>query len=617
MLYLLTGLLFCYLGFRIWFCLLYFKDLPAGQIAQCFLWGTRSDYTFLFFLNLPVWLYLLVVNPKARYSKQLNTIVFISFLFVNFVFFLISFVDLFYYRFNFRRSTADLLYVLKDSGRAITGYLVLYKIPLIFFLIIAILFFLAIKRTLFSDTVYFKAETSRHRWYIKGVFFSCAFFLAWGRGPKPFLPVDLYLYLPQNLQPLASNSGFSISYSILKKQTYLTTNNFYTDQQLDELFTLNRTYKKADGFTKKNVVVFILESFSRSFLYPGGKAKAYTPFLDSLINRSVVCRNSYANAFESNKGIVAILGAMPTFTEEPYYYSVYASNKIDGIGHRLSRQGYQTSFFMGANNDHFGFAKWCKIIGINNYFSAEDYPDQGHHDGQWGISDHYFLPYAANAIKQQKPPFFSAIFNLSSHIPFSIPKELKKSFSIPGQNPQQNVVSYVDYSLRLFFEEIREEPWYANTVFVFTADHASYYYGDASLIDYTEVPIFYHIPAGEGKTINKPVQQIDIVPTILDLLHYPESFNSFGRSAFDTSSQQGYFKLFDNYYIRDTSLLLGLSEKTNIANQLYDLRTDRAMKNNLLHNKSYDKQKVLLEQQLKAFVQRYTTTLNRNSLTEE
>ncbi len=252
------------------------------------------------------------------------------------------------------------------------------------------------------------------------------------------------------------------------------------------------------------------------------------------------------------------------------------------------------------------------MIGIKNYYRMEDYNNKDHFDGRWGISDHYFLPYAAKILKQQQTPFFATIFNLSSHAPFIIPKEVAKHFSIPRQNPQQNAVSYVDYSLRSFFDAIKYEPWYANTIFVFTADHCYFYDESPPIIEFTEIPIFFHIPTGERMVINKPVQQIDIVPTIFDLLDYPKPFFTFGHSVFDTASSYAYFKFFDNYCIRDSSLLLSLAEKTNAATQLYNLNDDRSLKRNLINNDSLTTQQKTMERHLKAFIQRYCNTLIKN-----
>ena len=147
-----------------------------------------------------------------------------------------------------------------------------------------------------------------------------------------------------------------------------------------------------------------------------------------MVKESIVCNNAYANGMESNKGIVAILEGIPSFFDEPIYYSAYSNNKIRGIGTLLKEEGYSTSFFMGAGYDHFGFAKFSKMMGIDNYYSIDDYGNKDHYDGNWGIYDNYFLPYAATEMTKMKTPFFSALFTISTHYPYKIPDSLKNKF---------------------------------------------------------------------------------------------------------------------------------------------------------------------------------------------
>jgi len=62
---------------------------------------------------------------------------------------------------------------------------------------------------------------------------------------------------------------------------------------------------------------------------------------------------------------------------------------------------------MGAEYDHFGFARLCKMVGIDDYYSRDTYgkhPEQ--YDGNWGIYDEYFFNYFSDVVSKKKQPFF-------------------------------------------------------------------------------------------------------------------------------------------------------------------------------------------------------------------
>ena len=56
---------------------------------------------------------------------------------------------------------------------------------------------------------------------------------------------------------------------------------------------------------------------------------------------------------------------------------------------------------------------------------------------------------------QISEPFFSTIFSLSSHHPYTIPKEYNGKFS-QGEIPIHESVSYSDYALKQFFEAAKK-----------------------------------------------------------------------------------------------------------------------------------------------------------------
>src|SRR5207244_2398313 len=112
---------------------------------------------------------------------------------------------------------------------------------------------------------------------------------------------------------------------------------------------------------------------------------------------------------------------------------------------------------------------------IDDYYSGNR---QGKHkdqyDGTWGIYDEYFFSYFADEINKKQQPFFSVLFNLSSHSPYKIP-ESASWLKVPDQADHQNSITYVDHSFQKLFDQVKTQPWFNNTIFVFVADHGYRY----------------------------------------------------------------------------------------------------------------------------------------------
>src|SRR5699024_4096127 len=137
-----------------------------------------------------------------------------------------------------------------------------------------------------------------------------------------------------------------------------------------------------------------------------------------------------------------------------------------------------------------------------------------------------------------KVPFFTTFFSLSSHHPFKVPEKYADKFP-KGNLPVQEVIGYTDHALRKFFDTARQQSWCENTLFILCADHAtvSYYPEYQTTLGGYSIPIVFYYPGGELKGVSdKIVQQIDIMPTVLNYLNYDESYLAFGFDAFSSDN---------------------------------------------------------------------------------
>lgn len=287
----------------------------------------------------------------------------------------------------------------------------------------------------------------------------------------------------------------------------------------------------------QNVVLIIVESLNFDYMGAPFGGSGYTPFLDELSQKSLFFTEAYANARRSIEGMGAILAAIPALMNEPFLSSQYMSNYFLGLGTHLTKSGYHTSFFHGAQNGSMYFDSFIQSVGIQNYYGLNEYPRPEDNDGVWGIFDEPFLQWMLGKIDDFPKPFFSTVFTLTSHNPYPIPAAYKGKFP-KGTLEIHESIGYTDYALRRFFEEAEKKPWYKNTLFVIVADHT---FKNGRPEFQTErgayrIPLMFFHPQYKWPSqipTTQRVSQVDLLPSLLDFLGLPaQDRNDLTRSVF-------------------------------------------------------------------------------------
>ncbi len=282
-----------------------------------------------------------------------------------------------------------------------------------------------------------------------------------------------------------------------------------------------------------NVVVLILESFSREYI-----EKGYAPFLKSLLQKGASVQWGFACNYRSAEGIPAILSSLPSWGEEPLLFTPYADRLAPGLGTYLQKWGYHTAFFHGGKNGTMFLDAYARIAGFSEYYGLNEYPTpQKDYDGSWGIWDEPFLQFVAEKINTFPEPFGVAIFTLSSHHPYAVPAALRDSFS-GGALPVHRSVQYADWALRRFFERVERLPWARRTLFVLTADHTGPSDEAYQSIRTFWVPIAFYIPGQTIPCTDSLGSHVDIMPTILEAIGYPYEVAGWGRSLWRLEPQR-------------------------------------------------------------------------------
>ena len=358
------------------------------------------------------------------------------------------------------------------------------------------------------------------------------------------------------------NTPFSLIRTIGK--TTFTDPQYFPQDELDNIYSpihkgktaapANSQFSILNSQLKKNVVILIVESLAREYVGFYNSYPCHTPFLDSLISHSLTFSQSYANGRKSIDAMPSILSGIPMFVE-PFILTSYSLNNVSGIAGELSKVGYSTAFFHGAENSSMGFQAFARSSGFAQYYGRTEYNadprfnGDDDFDGTWAIWDEEFLQFYAQQLATMPQPFCTALFTATSHHPFVVPQRYRQRFHQEG-HPMYTCIRYVDHALQHFFHTASQMPWYQNTIFVITADHTNHTERPeyANPLGNYSVPIIIFdpsatLPRGVSDVV---AQQTDIMPTLLNLVGYPYPYIAFGIDLLSTSVDDSWALHYNN-----------------------------------------------------------------------
>ena len=552
-----------------------------------------------------------------------------AFVVPNFIAFAIDLADAVYFPYSNRRTTCT---VFKEfGGDSNLGGIFLHEALAHWYLVLlgALILFLLIR--LYAEPFSRKAD---YGW--KGYLSHTAILVAvlypivagmrggFGGDVRPIALNDAKLYCEEPLQTaVVLNTAFSM-YKTVEAKEFPRPDWFATEAEARAVFDPVHTPDPQAGFQAKNVVVIVLESFSAaysSFLteWQGDAHEGYMPFLDSLMQESLVFRHSFAHDKISISALPAVMTGIPMVIE-PYFLTPYANDKLRGLATELvENEGYSSAFYHGAQRQSLGLAGFAESVGFRQQFSRESYGNEADYDGTWGIWDEPFFRYFKEGLDALPEPFIGSIFSLTSHHPYHVPPQYE-SVLPDGRIPMHKCVAYTDRVLREFFDSCSREPWYRNTLFVITGDHTNRidipsYNGP---VGGNLIPIIFYTPDGSLKGMRNGIaQQTDIQAAVLSYLGYGHPHVSFGVDLLTTPDEDtfAFYQRGDVYqFVQDGYLLCFDGEKTI---GLYRFADDMLLEHNLLEDGDSETaaRASRMETRLKAYLQQLLTRIVDDRLT--
>ncbi|WP_062104686.1 LTA synthase family protein [Bacillus niameyensis] len=332
----------------------------------------------------------------------------------------------------------------------------------------------------------------------------------------------------------------------------------------------------------KNLIVVSLESLQSFVINNDVYGEEVTPFLNELINDSYYFENFYHQTGQGKTSDSEFLleNSLYPLSRGAVFFT-HAGNELDAMAEKLGEKGYFTSTMHANNKSFWNRDIMYQAIGYDYFYSATDYNITPEISVGWGMKDSPFFDQSVELMKSMEKPFYTKMITLTNHHPFRLDEEDKYIDEYDSKSGTLNryfqTVRYMDEALKEFFQKLKDEGLYENSIIVMYGDHygisenhneAMEQYLGKEVTPFVSaqlqrVPLFVHIPGvtnnGRGEVISKVGGQIDLKPTLLHLMGVNTKNDiQFGEDLFSPDHREfivfrdGSFITREYVYTRDT-----------------------------------------------------------------
>lgn len=301
---------------------------------------------------------------------------------------------------------------------------------------------------------------------------------------------------------------------------------------------------------RPNVVIVFLESFGFYKTGLSNNPLNPTPIFDQLARQGILFDHFYTPHGGTARSVFTAITGIPdielkkTSTRNPLI--VEQQTIINAF------KGYEKFYFLG------GSVSWGNIRGLlsKNIPQLKIYEEGSYESPRedvWGISDLHLFEEANAVLSKQEKPFFAIIQTSGNHRPYTIPEDRRGFESIPKTLEEvepygfrsvgdYNSFRFMDHSLGVFMDLIKNEDYARNTLFVFFGDHgndrqAKHMFPAEERLMLTEyhVPFVIYAPdlIKQPKVMSHVASEVDVLPTLAGLAGLDYRNTTFGRDLFN------------------------------------------------------------------------------------
>jgi phosphoglycerol transferase MdoB-like AlkP superfamily enzyme len=368
-------------------------------------------------------------------------------------------------------------------------------------------------------------------------------------------------------------------------------------------YPLLRISKGTEGGNRKNVVIFILESWSGKDIGCLGSGKNVTPFFDALSRQGTLFTNFFATGVRTAEGVFSVLCSFPNQPIKPIMdRPVVYQTRWRPLSQILAETGYQTLFVHGASLNFDSLSKFLKYIGFKKVIDKRKLSPHVPYNSPLGYHDEDVMRKADEEFDNQNGnPFLGVIYTINTHPPFPIPKGFPEAYPPTDiSNKYFNSLKYSDHALEIFFNLAKTRPYFKDTIFIFVSDH-SRTRDKVNLFDQHHIPMLVYSPGYIQPGINSVAgSQLDLLPTILGLLQLRTPHSSWGRNLFEVSNNSGFAASVAGNEVRWHDSTYLLNDSLTGTPMLFNILRDKACNENIWSQEV--KEGEILETRTRSFI---------------
>lgn len=322
------------------------------------------------------------------------------------------------------------------------------------------------------------------------------------------------------------------AFSLVRAKQSLTSDGWRSSDLTDRQYSI-----RAKGAEKHlNVILVSVESLGAEFIGAWGDPRGLTPRIDQLARESLTFGRVYATGNRTVRGLEALSLAIPP-TPGQSIVKRPNNGQLFTLGDIFENKNYDQLFIYGG----YGY-----FDNMAEFFSNNDYRvvdrtviprDKIHYENIWGVADEDLFDLAIDEIDASlaksngQQPVFAHIMTTSNHRPYTYPAG---RIDIPSGTGRDGAVKYTDWAIGHFIDQARKKPWFADTLFVITADHGASARGTGDIpVDRYLIPVIFYSPAHiKAERVERLMSQIDIPPTLLGRMNFSYETKFFGQDIF-------------------------------------------------------------------------------------
>ena len=317
--------------------------------------------------------------------------------------------------------------------------------------------------------------------------------------------------------------------------------------------------ENTDGMRKHlNIVLIIMENMSAEKMGRYGNINNLTPFLDSLAEEGLCFDNIYTSGIHTFNGVYSTLFSYPALFKMHPMKSVLMQS-YDGIASTLKDFGYHNIYFTTHDDQFDNIGGFLRANKFDEIIAQDDYPSEKVLS-TLGVPDHYLFEFSLpklNQLYKTGNPFLAVYMTASDHGPYIIPDDI--SFKPNSTGTKQQIVEYADWSISNFFKLASKETWFDSTLFVLVADHGTPLASPYDMpLAYHHTPLIFYSPGilDSSWCSKKMGGQIDIFPTIMEILQLPYINNTLGINLLNEKRPFIYFTADDKLGVLNNEYFL-------------------------------------------------------------